>query len=85
MDRDCPPQQEITDRYPHLKGVHFNKLTNPAVRVILDAKMAVYWLPQEVRMGQPDQPVAMLSKLGWYLIGDDKARYQRGQEMETPL
>ena len=82
-DRDCPPQQEITDRYPHLKGVHFNKLTNPAVRVILDAKMAVYWLPQEVRMGQPDQPVAMLSKLGWYLIGDDRGPNQRGQERET--
>ena len=34
-------------------------------------------------MGQPDQPVAMLSKLGWYLIGDDRAQTPRVQGIES--
>ena len=41
--------------------------------------MAVYWLPQEVRMGQPDQPVAILLRLGWYLIGDDQTQTPKTQ------
>ena len=46
-DRDKPPSNEITKRYPHLKDVHFTGLRNPAVRLILDAKHAHSWLPKE--------------------------------------
>ena len=79
-DRDKPPNNEITERYPHLKDVHFTKLRNPAVRLILDAKHAHSWLPKDVRIGRTTQPVAVLSKLGWYLIGDDKDDDDTGQK-----
>ena len=71
-DKDKPPSNEITKRYTHLKDVHFTGLENPAVRLILDAKHAHSWLPKDVRIGRTTQPVAVLSKLGWYLIGNDK-------------
>ena len=68
-DNETPPRNDLTSKYPHLIDVTLDELEDPLIGIILDAKHSWAWLAQEARVGEPHQPIGILSQLGWYLIG----------------
>ena len=78
---ELPPSDEITSKFPHLKGLRFIELEDKSVNVILGAKFAHSYLTGEVRVGKENEPFAILTAFGPALVGP----LDPDNELETSL
>ena len=67
------PQQkvapnDIKNRWPHLKDIPF-ETSNKEISVLIGPDLPQLHINYDVRVGENDHPVGMLTKLGWVLLG----------------
>ena len=67
------PQQkvapnDIKNRWPHLKDIPF-ETSDKEISVLIGADLPQLHINYDVRVGENDHPVGMLTKLGWVLLG----------------
>ena len=67
------PQQkvapnDIKNRWPYLKDIPF-ETSDKEISVLIGADLPQLHINYDVRVGENDHPVGMLTKLGWVLLG----------------
>ncbi|XP_041773788.1 uncharacterized protein LOC121594522 [Anopheles merus] len=70
------PQQTIdTNRllalYPHLKGIKIESFTNAYPTILIGLSHSHLIMPLDRRMGRPEEPMAIKTKLGWIIFGNE--------------
>ncbi|XP_053699076.1 uncharacterized protein LOC128746050 [Sabethes cyaneus] len=65
------PYEEITDRYSHLKDLPVMSYALEEPRIIIGLDNLHVFAPLETRVGEPGQPIAVRSKLGWTIYGPE--------------
>ncbi|XP_065095155.1 uncharacterized protein LOC135717133 [Ochlerotatus camptorhynchus] len=68
------PQQtvamsEVVNEHPHLRGLPVSDLRRGVPQIIIGLKDIHLYAPIESRIGRPDEPIAVKSKLGWTIYG----------------
>ncbi|XP_062556857.1 uncharacterized protein LOC134221685 [Armigeres subalbatus] len=61
--------EEIADRYSHLRDLPIINYAAEEPRIIIGLDNLDLFAPIESRIGEPDQPIAVRSKLGWTIYG----------------
>ena len=68
MPRQKVAPNDIKKRWPHLKDIPL-ETSDKEISVLLGADLPQLHISYDVRVGENDHPVGMLTKLGWVLLG----------------
>ncbi|XP_058816283.1 uncharacterized protein LOC131679560 [Topomyia yanbarensis] len=60
---------EITARFKHLSGLPITECLNGPPRILIGLKHLHVYAPLESRIGNPGEPIAVRTKLGWTIYG----------------
>lgn len=68
------PQQslnvpELSERYPHLKGIPLASYQNVQPTILIGADHTYVSVPTRTKEGGPNEPVAFKTRLGWTILG----------------
>ena len=66
---EVPIRQKYTKNYPYMEDVVINDLDHDNVGVLLGSRFIRHFFGKEVRMGEPHEPVALLTDFGWVVTG----------------
>ncbi|XP_065076052.1 uncharacterized protein LOC135699688 [Ochlerotatus camptorhynchus] len=61
--------QELVERYSHLQNLPLAEYTNDSPKILIGLKHLHLFAPIESRIGQPGEPIAIKSRLGWTVYG----------------
>ena len=59
----------MTIGFPHLRGINLERTSNKGISILIGADMPELHLQRDTRIGDNDQPVGLMTTLGWVLIG----------------
>ena len=59
----------IKRKYPHLQDIEFAKVKSDKVTVSVDTNRADLLVHREYQTGKEDEPVAVKTALGWFIVG----------------
>ena len=73
----CMPSQTLSGsilaaRYPHLKGIKLSDYQKARPTVLIGLNHSHLLMPFGRKMGRPEEPLAIKTKLGWLIFGIDK-------------
>ncbi|XP_065081592.1 uncharacterized protein LOC135704092 [Ochlerotatus camptorhynchus] len=73
------PQQnvryaEVVNRYPHLVGVPVRDFPSGLPTILIGLDNLHLFAPLESRVGEPNEPIAVRSKIGWTIYGSEKRK-----------
>ena len=68
MPRQKVAPNDIKKRWPHLKDIPL-ETSNKEISVLIGADLPQLHISYDIRVGENDHPVGMLTKLGWVLLG----------------
>ena len=66
---EVPIRQKYTKNYPYMKDVVINDLDHDNVGILLGSRFIRHFFGKEVRMGEPHEPIALLTNFGWVVTG----------------
>lgn len=66
--------QEIVKKYSHLSGVPMADLPSGVPTILIGLDNLHLFAPLESRIGQPCEPIAVRSKVGWTVYGTEKRK-----------
>ncbi|XP_065080970.1 uncharacterized protein LOC135703620 [Ochlerotatus camptorhynchus] len=74
------PQQtvamsEVINEHPHLRGIPVSDFRRGVPQILIGLKDIHLYAPIESRIGRPDEPIAVKSKLGWTIYGPTHASH----------
>ncbi|XP_055585122.1 uncharacterized protein LOC129737973 [Uranotaenia lowii] len=64
--------QQISNQYPHLRGLFAATHTGEEPRILIGLNNVFLFAPLESRVGDPSEPIAVRSHLGWTIYGPRK-------------
>ncbi|XP_041761150.1 uncharacterized protein LOC121587900 [Anopheles merus] len=62
----------LAARYPHLKGIKLSDYQKARPTVLIGLNHSHLLMPLGRKMGRPEEPMAIKTKLGWLIFGIDK-------------
>ena len=66
---EIPLKQEITEKFPYMNDVVVNDLEENDIGVLLGSRFLIHFAGKEIRKGKVDEPIAILTELGWAIAG----------------
>ena len=76
LEMPNPNYQELQNTYPHLRDITLNDYDSKSqlpIHVVLGVnEYTKIKTPERARIGLPGEPIAELTKLGWYIISPGK-------------
>ncbi|XP_062713284.1 uncharacterized protein LOC134290229 [Aedes albopictus] len=60
---------EVVRQYAHLQGLPITDIQHAAPQILIGLKDIHLYAPLESRIGRPEEPIAVRSKLGWTVYG----------------
>ena len=75
--RSVPDKQPTNDeiaKYPHLRDVQIDELSNSSVDVLLSIRHAWMWETGKILRGPKTLPMGLLTKYGWCVLGPKGAK-----------
>ncbi|XP_062537760.1 uncharacterized protein LOC134206081 [Armigeres subalbatus] len=60
---------EVVKQYAHLRGLPIADVQHAAPQILIGLKDILLYAPLESRIGRPEEPIAVRSKLGWSVYG----------------
>ncbi|XP_058456758.1 uncharacterized protein LOC131434131 [Malaya genurostris] len=67
------PLSEIVKQYDHLRGLPIADIRSATPRILIGLKDIHLYAPIESKIGRPEEPIAVRSKLGWTIYGPMEA------------
>ncbi|XP_039435604.2 uncharacterized protein LOC120417569 [Culex pipiens pallens] len=82
------PQQdvnypEVVGKYTHLSGVPLEDLPSGVPTILIGLDNLHLFAPLESRIGQPCEPIAVRSKVGWTVYGTEKRKPRRSVHLNV--
>ena len=59
----------MTKNFPHLRDIDLERASDKGISILIGADMSELHLHRDTRIGDKDQPVGLLTTLGWVLMG----------------
>ncbi|XP_062703577.1 uncharacterized protein LOC134286030 [Aedes albopictus] len=69
LPRQSVDFREISNQYPHLRGLNVANHFGEEPKILIGLNNAFLLAPLESRVGNPNQPIAVRSHLGWTIYG----------------
>ncbi|KAK3724598.1 hypothetical protein QZH41_001749 [Actinostola sp. cb2023] len=70
-------QEQPSNRWKHLEGVPLPDIKETEAKLLIGSNMAHLLVHLEIRQGQPDEPIAVRTALGWTLFGNVNAKQNK--------
>ena len=84
-ERDRPPKNHDISHLSYLKDVRFHELDDPTVGIILGARFAWTWIGGEIRVNSRHDPVCLLTKFGWTILGPQLEKHDNEPVFEAEV
>ncbi|XP_058064741.1 uncharacterized protein LOC131214376, partial [Anopheles bellator] len=72
--------RQLKERYAHLRDVPVEDVARKHVGIMIGLDNIHLFAPLDSKIGQPGEPIAVKSKIGWSIYGPRKLRSDSGQE-----
>ena len=69
LPKQSIPSIDSDPRLKHLKGLGIMSIASDQIKVLIGADVPEALIPKEVRIGEPKQPIAVLTPFGWAIMG----------------
>ncbi|XP_065093120.1 uncharacterized protein LOC135713814, partial [Ochlerotatus camptorhynchus] len=79
LPRQALRYADVASQYPHLQNLPVVDYTMEPPKILIGLKHIHLFAPLESRVGKPEEPIAVRSKLGWTVYGP-----QEQQDISTP-
>ena len=63
------PSYTMTKDFPHLRDIDLERTSDKSISILIGADMPELHLHRDTRIGDKDQPVGLLTTLGWVVMG----------------
>ena len=63
------PSYKMTNDFPHLRAIDLERTSDKGTSILIGADMPELHLHRDTSIGDKDQPVGLLTTLGWMIVG----------------
>lgn len=73
--------ENVKRKYPYMKNLPISSYTKARPTILIGLSHSYLLVPFEKRMGKPNEPVALKTKLGWFVFGNITTSNENGHIM----